>query len=120
MIDHMLVERLYALAPNLYPLRAPKNYSTPCVVYSKLHCDPVRSVDSGASDRAWLIYQVDVYDPSHKAAHDLAKLIRDNLTGWTSNLVQSVAWTGTTSLIDDTTEVPLFRAMSTYLIFASV
>ncbi|ATI54168.1 DUF3168 domain-containing protein [Sphingomonas melonis] len=120
MIDAQLVERLNTLAPNMYPLKAPKNYEQPCVIYNLLHVDPVRSVDSGASDRAYLIYQIDVYDESYTKASTLAKAIRDDLVEWVSEDVQSVAWTGATQTIDDTTEVALFRTMMTFLIFANV
>lgn len=118
MLEAALVQRLAPLAPYLYPLRAPKNYAQPCTIYNLLHCDPVRSVDSGASEWAHYVVQIDTYSESYKTAHDLARAIRDNLVEWTSDDVQSVAWTGTTPMIDDTTDVALFRAMSTYLIFA--
>lgn len=119
MIDQLLVQRLCPFAPNLHPLRAPKNFKQPCVIYNLLHCDPVRSVDSGASDLAFYVYQIDVYDESYVTAHEVARAIRDDMVEWTSDDVQSVSWTGTTPMIDDTTEVALFRAMSTYLICAS-
>jgi len=104
----------------MYPMKAPKGFEQPCVIYNLLHLDPIRTLETGASDRAVMIYQIDVYDESYKAANTLAISIRDNLVEWVSADVQAVSWTGTSQTIDDTTEVALFRTMMTFVIFASV
>jgi len=120
MLDKLLVQRLSVLAPHLYPLKAPKNYTQPAVIYNCLNVSPIDSLARGVPDCAYSIYQIDVYDESYLAAYELATRIRDNLVAWSDANVQAVTWTGTSQTIDDTTEVALFRSMSTFLVFANV
>ena len=118
MIEKKLAARLSTLAPNLYPLKAPKNYRTPCVIYNVLHTDPIRDLDRGVAPLCAYIVQVDVYDPRYVAANTLAKSIRDDLVEWSDDGVQAVDWTGQTNMIDDTTDIEIYRTMMTFLIFA--
>ena len=118
MFETALVARLGELAPNMYPLAAPKPFSTPAVIYNRLMTEPVNDLE-GNPTSAVIHLQIDVYDPSLGTAKALATSIRQNLVEWTDDDVQAVSWTGEDDWIDQTTEVSLYRTRLTFLVFAS-
>lgn len=114
-----LTNRLETLAPNLYPIVAPLDYERPAVIYNIINTDPVSDLDSGA-DLAFIKLRIDVYDASYIDSKTLAKAIRDDLEAWMDDDVEGVTWTDETDMIDDTTDLRLYRTMLTFSVLAAV
>ena len=119
MLETALFRRIGAIAPNIYPNVAPERYSTPAVIYNRLDTDPERDLD-GETGTGFIIAQIDVYDPKYLVAKQLADTIKNNLVAWQDEEVQSVGWTGSNDMTDETTAVTLYRTRMTFVIFANL
>jgi hypothetical protein len=119
MLETSLVARLAPITTALYPLVAPKNYATPCVVYNRSDTKPVADLKIG-TDAAKVWLQVDVYDVTYLGAKALADMIRKNLEMWVDVEVQAVSWTNEQDMIDETTETMLYRAMLSFEVFVNI
>lgn len=119
MIEAQLVAHLADLAPHMYPGAAPLGYTTPAVVYNRIATDPNDDL-SGWTGEGWLTFQIDVYDPAYLVAKELAADIRDRMIEWDDETVQSVTWIGETDMIDETTDISLFRTMLQFRLYATL
>jgi hypothetical protein len=119
MLDTLLTTRLRTIAPKIYPIKAPKNYATPCVIYNRLSTDFARDLGT-EGECGFVVMQIDVYDPIYLTAKALAAAIRKNLTLWSDAAIQSVECADEHDMIDETTGVSLYRTMLTFVIFADL
>ena len=119
MLEAALVARLSTLAPNLYPIEAPKNYATPCVVYNRLLTKPVVDL-SNEYDNAWVYEQIDIYDPDYMAVIALGEQVRKSLTKWHDDDVQAVIWEDEQHFVDTTTETTLYRVGLRIVVMANL
>jgi hypothetical protein len=118
MLEAALVTRLAEVAPNMYPIDAPKDYTTPCVIYRRLHTNPVRDISTSTVSGYWIALEIDVYDPDYLTARALAKDIELSLSSWDDADANSCSITNDIDDIDTKTEVTLYRVFMTFLLFA--
>jgi hypothetical protein len=119
MIEAKLYARLKTVAANVYPLAAPKGYKSPAVIYQRVTTVPDRDLDEDLHEEAWIDFQIDVYSPSHIEALTLAKTIRTCMKTWQDEDVHTVAYISFDDTIDNTTEVPLYRVIAFYKLYAT-
>lgn len=119
MIEGKLFTKLRTVADNVYPVVAPRAYKTPAVVYNRIGTDTERNIDADEQTSGWVTFQVDVYDPVLLTAKTKARAIRAALKAWVEPTVKAIVFEGELDMVDDTTEVSLFRTMSSYKLFVT-
>jgi hypothetical protein len=108
-MEKKLYARLKTVAANVYPLVAPKAYSLPCAVYTRIITDATRDIGDDLNETAYLTFQIDSYASTLDAAKALALAIRTALKTWNDDTVQGVAWVAERDSVDNTTDNMLFR-----------
>lgn len=119
MIETKLQARLKTIAPNVYPLAAPKSYLRPAVVWNRVSTDPTRDIGDDLEDTMFVTFQIDVYSTLYDEAKALSDTIRASLKGWIDPDIQSVSWSDERAGVDQTTDVQLFRVMVFYTVFCT-
>jgi hypothetical protein len=118
MLEVKLCDRLLTVCPNVYPGAAPVGYKRPCVIYNRISTDPTRNLDDD-DETATVTFQIDVYSALQTEALQLSANIRANMKAWQDPDIECVAYTSRQSMIDNTTEVQLFREMTFFELFAN-
>lgn len=119
MLETSFVARVASITTDIYPMVAPKDYQTPCVVYNRSDTIPVATLKAGSENaKIWL--QVDIYDRHYLGAKALAETIRRNLEVWVDDEVMSVSWNNELDMIDNTTEVTLYRTMLSFSVYVNL
>lgn len=119
MIEDRLYAKLRTVADNVYQIVAPKKYRTPAVVVNRIGTETVRDTDLDEQTAGWVTFQIDVYDPILLTSKMKARAIRAALKAWVDPTIASVTFESETDMVDDTTDVSLFRTMASYRLFVT-
>ena len=117
MIENKLYTRLKSVAANVYPVVAPVTYQRPCVVYNRTGTETERNIDDDPQTCGWVTFQVDVYALTLLESKTLARTIRASLKAWVDADISAVTWVNELDMVDDTTDVSLYRTMTSYRVF---
>lgn len=119
MFESALVARLDPIISNLYPGVAPLDFAPPCAVYQVSNSQPYNDL-SDDIDVSLKTLHIDVYSPSYLTSLTLAKAIRSNLVSWHDDDVQAVTWIDESDIVDETTELKLYRRALVFHVVAAV
>ncbi len=118
MIEALLDARLLTITPNVYPGAAPLHYQRPCAIYNRIGTEPTRDLDDD-DPTAIITFQIDVYSTLQNEAITIARAIRDSMKAWDEGDIQCVAYTARQDMVDNTSEIQLFRVMQFFEIMAN-
>lgn len=119
MIEAALTAKLLTLTGNVYQSAAPRGFTTPVVVFTRINTDPADDLD-GSPDQAFALFQIDTYHEDGLAAANLATNIRHALCAWSDGTVAGVSFHDERFWTDDTTTTRLYRVCQDFLVFASL
>jgi hypothetical protein len=114
-----LNQRLSTFTNNVYPVVAPLDYERPAIIYNIVNTNPVNDLNTNA-DLAFIRLRIDVYDTDYITAKTLAKSIRESIEAWRDDDVEGATWEDETDMIDDTTDLRLYRVMLAFSVLATV
>lgn len=120
-METKLYTRLTEVAANVYPLIAPRDFSTPAIVYNRIDTSPLQTFDNDMEDGS-VTMQVDIYDKTYKGMKTQARAIRKHLRAWVDadDGIKACLWTNEMEMVDDTTATKLYRTMLRFRIFCTL
>ncbi|KQO53366.1 tail completion protein gp17 [Sphingomonas sp. Leaf257] len=108
MIEKALYSLLSAIAPNTYPVVAPKGVKVPFVIYTRVSTPRLRDFN-GPTGNAMPTFRIDAYDVGFDAARALADSIRVALDGHRGGIIQDCVLINEQDLSDLTSDPALSR-----------
>jgi hypothetical protein len=107
-IEAALYALLSPVAPNTYPIVAPKGVKAPFVVYTRVSTPRLRDFD-GPTGNAMPTFRIDAYALGYDEARALANSIRIALDGYRGGIIRDCALVNEQDMGDLTSDPALSR-----------